>query len=163
MFYCRRTAICRCTRLEWCCIPHRTSNRRFNSSSFSSPRSRKRYCAHSALRRRKNNRQVSPSHPGQQDPEPPLRIGPASLHAEAAAMDQTGHALGGKLIAVFSVNTFARREAKDPLQALHPDLLLVPALQMHFNTRLRLVPERNVRERVQIELAAEFAIDAGQH
>ena len=84
----------------------------------------------------------------------------ASPAASAGAARQGVEASEGELVGVLGVDRLAGHEGKSRRPRARG--LKFSSLQAHFNAAFLPIPRRLVRERLQRNVAAEFAVDAGQ-
>src|SRR5215831_16410212 len=102
-------------------------------------------------------------HPGQDLAEPSFRIGPGVLQTKTGLAQHSGNGMKGEFVAILGMNTLAAGKVEGPGQILDPYDLFNLALQVHFDPRLAAVPKSHMHKGGEVELSAQFAIDASQH
>src|ERR1700686_2286051 len=90
-----------------------------------------------------------------------LAVGPGLKGRPAASLCQSAKRLERIFVAVLGVNRFAG--AKLDQGIAYSDRLPFGAGKMHFNAAAFAVVKCVVLESLEIEIPAEFAIDAGEH
>src|SRR4051812_16748360 len=94
--------------------------------------------------------------------EPVFGIGPGGFDLEAGAQKEITNAGDGVLVTVLGVDALALLERNLQTYQLHFDRLVEHAFKMHLDAGTIRIPQGYVAEEVEIEIAAEFTVDARQ-
>src|SRR4051794_39307002 len=101
--------------------------------------------------------------PRQVSAEPIIRVGPGGFDLEAGAQKEITNAGDRVLVTVLRVDAFTLAEWNFKADQLDLRGLVEGALEMHFDAGELGVPQGEVAEEVEIEVAAEFAVDTSEN